>query len=136
MVIELILKEKILKGCNDVKKAFSDWLLNFNIENKFRKDNKSFMIYLKQSIFPFYINGYFERNNLIVYGDHLDKIHGFINDYNNKKIYYIEEAKLCDVKVLYNNIEYIKKGTLFTLEEKVEEVDVTKVGKKYYRNKK
>ena len=89
MVIELILKEKILKGCNDVKKIFSDWLLNFNIENKFRKDNKSFMIYLKQSIFPFYINGYFERNNLIVYGDHLDKIHGFINDYNNKKIYYI-----------------------------------------------
>jgi len=125
----------IFKSYNKIKCLINDINLKYKIENKFKKDNQKFTIYTKDSLVPCSCSGFYKENKIIIYGNHLNKINSFIVNNANNKVYKIVNTKSVDLKIDYENIEYIKQGTIIFIDDNIEEVSVIKVGTKYYKYK-
>lgn len=117
---------------NKTKQKINDLTLEFKIENQFKKDHNLFKLYKKDGLLPISLGGYI-NNNIIVYGNHIDKKNCIIMSEVDQKLYVIKKTKLTELKIMYENIEYIRLGTIFEVDENLEQVEVIKVKDKYYK---
>lgn len=116
----------------NVKNKFDDLLLESKIEQEFKNSNTKFSLYTKENIFPIFLYGKIDNNEIIVYGDYNIRKNSVIINECNKKAYYVINISQVEIKTKYNNSIYIRKGTKILLDDNVEEINVIKAGKKYY----
>ena len=120
---------------NKAKQKINELTLEMKIENQFKKDHSLFKLYKKGNMLPITLSGYNETN-ITVYGNHIDKKNCIIMDETNQKKYVIKNVKLTELKIMFENVEYSRIGSIFEVDETIEEVEVIKVKDKYYKYKK
>lgn len=123
----------IKKTINKVKNKYNNYLLECKLEKEFKDKNNTYTIYKKNSIVSYIVYGYINKNNIFIYGNHLDKINSIIVCDNN--MFYINDVKITDTTIKYDNKEYVRECTVLIVDNNIEEVDVIKVNKKYYKHK-
>lgn len=126
------IKKSFIKTMDSIKNKVSDLTLEIKIQNEFNKLATKFTLYKKENILPITLYGIINDNIITIYGDHnIDKNCIIVNECN-KKVYYILEQSVTEIKTKYNNNIYIRKGTIVKVDGDVKEVDAIKIGKKYY----
>lgn len=125
-------KNIISSTIESLKMKVADLVLENKIENNFKQNNTTFILYTKDNVLSTSLSGKIDNNLLTVYGDHKIPKYSIIVNECNKKAYYVLNTTTTEIKTNYNSNNYIRKGTIITLDEKVEEVNVIKAGKKYY----
>ncbi len=117
------------------KEKINQIILENKIQNKFRDDHNTYTLYIKDSIFIFKIYGYLLNNQIQIYGIHNIPKSSILVDDSSKEMYCITNITETDIVVKVDEQEYNRKGMLLNYEKNLEEVDVIKVGKKYYKYK-
>ncbi len=123
------------KLINKTKNKISNILLEQKIESKFKEKNITFTLYMKDNIFPITLTGYYENNNIIVYGNNKVPLNSVIVNEGTKTTYYVTNVYEKEIKIILDNNEYKRKGLLLELDNNIHEVNVIKAGKKYYLSK-
>lgn len=118
---------------DDAKIKINQIMLENRIEKKFREEHFSYTLYIKDSLFTYKLYGHLLNDNLIIYGEHnIPKYSVIVNDYTKEK-YCILGTKEEELKIVLDNKDYIRKGISISFDNNLEEVNVIKVGKKYYK---
>lgn len=127
-------KNNIIKRTyNNVKEKVNDAILEVKIETAFKEKNNLYTLYTKNNSFSTKLSGYIENDNLIVYGNHnIPKNSVLISDCG-KKVFYIKGIENVEITTQLNGNQYTRKGTKLYLDDNVEEVQVIKAGKRYFK---
>lgn len=130
------MKDNIFKKtARTIKDKTNQILLDRNIESYFNNKNIKFTLYKKDSILFNTLYGYIENNKLIVLNNYNIPNGSIIVNECNKKTYYVIKTETSNIDIVYNNQTYNKPSTIIQIDGNVEEVNVVKAGKKYYKVK-
>lgn len=129
-------KKNIFKRTYDnVKEKINDAILETKIETSFKEKNDLYTLYTKNNSFYTKLSGYFEEDKLIVYGKHNIPQYSIIISDCGKNVYYVIKCEEVEITTQLNGVEYTRIGTKLYLDKNVEELNVIKAGKRYFRNK-
>ena len=118
---------------NKTKKSVSDAVLESKIRSAYEKAHKSYTAYAKNELLPMYLAGEINDGILTVFGYQDVKPYSVIiaND-EGDKAYYVVGTEKTSVSSTVEGVTYERPGTVITLDENVEEVNVVKAGKRYF----
>lgn len=129
-------KKNIFKRTYEsIKGKINDAILETKIETSFKEKNDLYTLYTKNNSFSTKLSGYFIEDKLVVYGKHNIPKYSIIISDCGKNVYYVTKCEDIQIVTKYNGTEYNRIGTKLYLDKNVEELDVVKAGKRYFRNK-
>ena len=123
------------KFWNKTKASVNTAMLDSKIEMKFKEDNLTFTLYEKDEMFSTGLNGLYLGEDIVVLGKKEIPAYSVIAEDDTDKAYYVLETKEDKVEVTIDDVKYTRDATLIKVDKNVEEVNVIKAGKKYYRYK-
>ena len=125
-------KEFAINKINLFKDKINEYIIENKIELKFKNNNIPFQLYESKNLFPICLSGYYENSKIVVYGTPKINNNSIIINMNNKEAYYVIDTKNTEIKITYEDKEYVKKATMISIDKNVKEVEVIKAGKRYF----
>lgn len=129
-------KKNIFKRTyENIKEKINDAILETKIETSFKEKNDLYTLYTKNNSFSTKLSGYFMEDKIVVYGKHNIPQYSIIISDCGKNVYYITKSEDIQITTNLNGTEYTRIGTKLYLDKNVEELNVIKAGKRYFRSK-
>ncbi len=118
---------------NKVKSSVNDAVLESKLENKFREANTAFRVYQKDDLIGgSNVYGYYEGDNIVVWGQQSVKNFSVIIDDSTHEAYYVVGSEETTTNVEFEGTTYERTATNIAIDRNVEEVAVIKADKRYF----